>query len=53
MVAILHNIRSLANVGSIFRTADAAGVEKIFLCGIAPAPYDVFGKPRPQLTKVS
>ncbi len=53
MVVILHNIRSLHNVGSIFRTADAAGVEKIYLCGITPAPIDIFGKPRPQLTKVS
>jgi tRNA G18 (ribose-2'-O)-methylase SpoU len=40
-------------VGSIFRTADAAGVEKIYLCGITPAPVDSFGKPRQQLTKVS
>lgn len=40
-------------MGSIFRTADAAGVEKIYLCGITPGPVDVFGKPRQQLTKVS
>ncbi len=53
MIVILHNIRSLHNVGSIFRTADAAGVEKIYLCGITPAPVDSFGKPRQQLTKVS
>ncbi len=53
MIVILHNIRSLYNVGSIFRTADAAGVEKIYLCGITPAPFDVFDKPRQQLTKVS
>lgn len=53
MVVILHNIRSLYNVGSIFRTADAAGVEKIYLCGITPAPVDAFSRPRPQLTKVS
>jgi len=53
IVVVLHNIRSLHNVGSIFRTADAAGVKKIYLCGITPAPVDVFGKPRPQLTKVS
>lgn len=53
IVAILYNIRSLHNVGSIFRTADAAGVKKIYLCGITPAPVDAFGKPRPQLTKVS
>ncbi|MFH1346836.1 MAG: TrmH family RNA methyltransferase [Spirochaetota bacterium] len=53
MVVILHNIRSLHNVGSIFRTADAAGIEKIYLCGITPAPVDSFGRPRQQLTKVS
>ncbi len=53
MIVILHNIRSLYNVGSIFRTADAAGVEKIYLCGITPSPVDVFNKPRQQLTKVS
>jgi len=53
VIVILHNIRSLYNVGSIFRTADAAGVEKIYLCGITPAPFDVFNKPRLQLTKVS
>lgn len=52
-MAILHNIRSLHNVGSIFRTADAAGVEKIYLCGITPAPTDKFGKIRPQFAKVS
>ena len=35
---VLHNIRSAHNVGSIFRTADAAGVSKIYLCGYTPAP---------------
>ncbi len=35
---ILNNIRSRENVGSIFRTADAAGVAKIYLCGITPTP---------------
>ena len=38
IVAVLHNIRSRENVGSIFRTADAAGVSKIYLCGITPRP---------------
>ena len=50
---VLHNVRSLHNVGSIFRTADGAGVKKIFLCGITPAPVDSFGKVRPQFAKVS
>jgi len=35
---ILHNVRSCYNVGSIFRTADAAGIDKIYLCGYTPAP---------------
>ncbi len=53
VVAILYNIRSLHNVGSIFRTADAVGVEKIYLCGITPAPTDRFGKVRSQFAKVA
>ncbi|MFA4831432.1 MAG: TrmH family RNA methyltransferase [Patescibacteria group bacterium] len=52
-IAVLYNIRSLHNVGSIFRTADAVGIKKLYLCGITPAPTDVFGRPRQQLTKVS
>lgn len=35
---ILDNIRSLENIGSIFRTSDALGVSKIFLCGICGNP---------------
>ena len=35
---ICDNIRSLENIGSIFRTADALGVDKIFLCGICGTP---------------
>lgn len=35
---VLNNIRSLHNVGSIFRTADGAGVEKIWLCGYTGYP---------------
>lgn len=35
---ILENIRSLYNVGAIFRTSDGASVEKIFLCGITGEP---------------
>ena len=38
---ILDNIRSAFNVGSIFRTADALAVDKIFLCGITPTPEKV------------
>ena len=53
MIVILNNIRSLHNVGSIFRTADAAGIEKLYLTGITPEPVDRFDKIRPQLAKVS
>lgn len=35
---VLDNIRSRENVGSIFRTADAAGVSKIYICGFTPTP---------------
>lgn len=35
---ILDDIRSMSNVGSIFRTADGFSVSKIFLCGISPIP---------------
>ncbi len=50
---LLHNIRSVHNVGSLFRTADAAGVEKVFLTGYTPAPVDRFGRARKDLAKVS
>lgn len=35
---VLNDIRSLHNVGSIFRTCDGAGVEKVWLCGITGYP---------------
>lgn len=35
---VLDNIRSMNNVGSIFRTADCLGIGKIYLCGITPTP---------------
>jgi tRNA G18 (ribose-2'-O)-methylase SpoU len=46
-VIILPNIRSAHNVGAMFRTADGAGVEKIYLTGYTPCP------PHPHLDKVS
>ena len=38
VVIVLDNIRSAYNVGSAFRSADAFGADKIYLCGICPAP---------------
>jgi len=53
IILILHNIRSVYNVGSIFRTADAAGVSKIYLSGYTPTPLDRFKRERPDLAKVA
>ena len=50
---ILHNVRSRHNVGSVFRTAEGAGVEKIFLAGYTPTPVDRFGRPVPEIVKTS
>lgn len=50
---ILHNIRSAHNVGSVFRSADGAGVSKIFLTGYTPAPTDRFGREREEIRKTS
>lgn len=38
MILILDNIRSAYNVGALFRTADGAGIEKLYLVGITPQP---------------
>jgi len=53
MQAILHNIRSVHNVGSIFRTADGLGVEKLYLTGYTPEPVDRFGRKRQKFSKVA
>lgn len=53
MIAVLCDVRSVYNAGSMFRTADAAGIKKIFLCGITPAPKDKYGRIRQDFIKVS
>ena len=54
MRVILENIRSMHNVGSVFRTSDGVGVEKIYLCGYTPAPvHEQLGHLRPQIEKVA
>jgi len=50
---LLHNVRSSHNVGSIFRTADAAGIEKVFLTGYTPAPLDRFKRPNKEIAKTA
>ena len=38
LIIILDNVRSLNNIGSVFRTCDAFLIEKIYLCGITASP---------------
>lgn len=52
-IAVLDNLRSVYNVGSIFRTANAAGIEKIILCGTTPTPLDKKGVRRSDFAKVA
>lgn len=52
-ILILENIRSVFNVGGIFRTADAAGVDHIYLVGYTPTPIDRFGRKRQDLHKAA
>lgn len=52
-VVVLDNIRSAHNVGAIFRTADGAGVSKIYLCGYTPTPIDRFGREQAEIKKTS
>ncbi len=47
VAVLLDNIRSLYNVGSFFRTADAAAIEKLYLCGITGKP------PRKEISKTA
>lgn len=52
-IAVLDNLRSVYNVGSIFRTANAVGIEKIYLCGTTPTPVDKKGERRKDFAKVA
>jgi tRNA G18 (ribose-2'-O)-methylase SpoU len=50
-ILILPDIRSAQNVGAIFRTAEAAGISKIFLTGVSPCPIDKFNRARKDIAK--
>ncbi len=52
-ILILDNIRSAQNVGSVFRTSDAIGIDKVYLAGITPDPIDRFGRKRKDIAKAS
>jgi 23S rRNA (guanosine2251-2'-O)-methyltransferase len=50
-VLILPDIRSAINVGAIFRTGDAVGINKIFLVGCTPRPTDQYGRIQKDIAK--
>lgn len=50
---LIHDIRSVYNVASIFRTAECAGVTHIYVSGYSPAPLDRFSRPRSDFAKVA
>lgn len=50
---LLHNIRSAHNVGSLFRTADAAGVGHVYLTGYTPRPTDALGRVQKEIEKTA
>ncbi|MEK7133793.1 MAG: RNA methyltransferase [Patescibacteria group bacterium] len=53
VAVLLHNVRSSHNVGSIFRTADAAGVSHMYLSGYTPRPVDRFGRVQKGIAKTA
>ena len=52
---LANNIRSLYNVGALFRLADGVGVEKLFLCGLTGAPHPrlKYQRQRQQIAKTA
>ena len=52
-IILLENIRSILNVGSVFRTADAVGAERVLLAGYTPAPIDRMGRVNEKLHKTA
>jgi len=50
-ILILPDIRSAINVGAILRTADAVGVDKVYLVGCTPRPTDQFGRIQKDIAK--
>jgi len=50
---LLDDIRSVHNVGSVFRTAECAGVSRIYCVGTTPTPLDRFNRKRSDFAKVA
>jgi 23S rRNA (guanosine2251-2'-O)-methyltransferase len=53
IILVIHNIRSVHNVGSLFRTADGVGVSEIIVSGYTPLPYDRFSRLRTDFQKTA
>lgn len=53
IVLVIHNVRSAHNVGSLFRSADGAGVSHIYLSGYTPTPIDRFKRPQKEIAKTA
>lgn len=53
IAVVLPDIRSSYNIGSIFRTSDAAGVSMVYLSGYSPRPLDKFNRPDSQIAKTA
>jgi len=53
VAVLMHDIRSAHNVGSIFRTADAAGASQLYLSGYTPVPVDRFGRAQKEIAKTA
>lgn len=52
-VVVIPDIRSAHNVGSIFRTSDALGVQRVLLSGYTPCPTDKFDRPQKEIAKTA
>lgn len=50
-ILILPDIRSAINVGAIFRTSDAVGIDRVYLVGTTPRPTDRFGRVQKDIAK--
>lgn len=52
-ILILHNIRAAQNVGAMFRTAEAVGIDEIVLSGYSAGPKDRFGRKDQKVCKAA
>ena len=53
LFVVAHNVRSVASVGSLFRTCDGVGAAKVFLTGYTPSPVDEMGRARNDFQKTA